>query len=87
VASCSRNQQLLMAWAIMEIRGGEPRRGLEVLRRADLSRRGRHEPLLDLWARTAKSLGEEKEAERIEREMDGEERDDEREETKTSNLI
>ncbi len=76
VASCSRNQQLLMAWAIMEIRGGEPRRGLEVLRRADLSRRGRHEPLLDLWAQTAKSLGEEKEAERIKREMDGEERDD-----------
>jgi tetratricopeptide (TPR) repeat protein len=67
VKNCSRNQQLLMAWAIMEIQGGEPRRALDVLRRGDVSRRGRHEPLLDLWVRTAKSVGEEAEAVRIER--------------------
>ena len=66
VKNCSRNQQLLMAWAIMEIQEGEPRRALDVLRRGDTSLRGRHEPLLDLWVRTAKSLGEEKEAREIE---------------------
>ena len=66
VKNCARNQQLLMAWAIMEIQDGEPRRGLDVLRRGDLSRRGRHEPLLDLWARTARSLGEQEEATRVE---------------------
>lgn len=65
VKNCSRNQQLLMEWAIMEIQEGEPRRGLEVLRRGDVSHRGRHEPLLELWVRTAKSLGEEEEATRL----------------------
>ncbi len=66
VKNCSRNQQLLMEWAVMEIQEGEPRRGLDVLRRGDLSTRGRHGPLLELWVRTAKSLGEEEEASRLE---------------------
>jgi hypothetical protein len=66
VKNCSRNQQLLMEWAVMEIQEGEPRRGLDVLRRGDLSIRGRHGPLLELWVRTAKSLGEEEEASRLE---------------------
>ena len=38
VNNCARNcQQLLMAWAIVEIQDGEPRRGLDVLRHGDLS--------------------------------------------------
>jgi tetratricopeptide (TPR) repeat protein len=65
VKSCSRNQPLLMAWAIMELNSGNQTEALDVLRRGDVSEKGRHDPLLELWARIAESVGEHDEAARV----------------------
>ena len=63
--ACPRNQQILMEWAIMEIRQGDQKKGLDVLRRADTSSSSKHIPILQLWSATAISLGFQEEGEKI----------------------
>lgn len=65
IQTCQKNQQILMEWAIMEIRHGDQHKGLEVLRLADTSTSSRHVPILQLWSATAISLGFEAEGARI----------------------
>ncbi len=65
IQTCPKNQQVLMEWAIMEIRHGDQHKGLEVLRLADTSSSSKHVPILQLWSATAISLGFEAEGAKI----------------------